>query len=55
MERHIEIGTEVRVPEGQRGRVVDVLADPWVAVIVEENVTREYRRDELRVWGRENG
>jgi hypothetical protein len=49
---HIEIGTEVRVPDGRRGRVMDVLEEPWLRVMVENSATNEYRRDELRVWGR---
>jgi len=49
---HIEIGTEVKVPDGRRGRVTDVLDEPWLRVMVENSTTNEYRRDELRVWGR---
>lgn len=48
----IEIGTEVKVPDGRRGRVTDVLDEPWVRVMVENSTANEYRRDELRVWGR---
>jgi hypothetical protein len=51
---YIEIGTDVRVPTGERGRVVEVLERPWLWVVAVNSEQRTYARDELRLWGKED-
>jgi preprotein translocase subunit YajC len=52
---NVEIGTRVLVPSGQPGRVVDVGAEPWVMVMVNEDHVERFRREELRAEWEVNG